>query len=188
MLKIYGRARSRAFRVIWMCCESQIPFEHLATGGELPLPAMEDGGFVLREPSAINLHLAQKYPNRLWPTTLEAQARVLQWSFFVARDVDRLITAVYRHRFGLPREERNAALADDCERRLLELLRVLEAQLGRGDYFGGVRWDLSDFMIASTLYTVYAMKLDLHPLPKLDRWLTRSVQRPAAREAIKRLD
>jgi len=113
---------------------------------------------------------------------------VLQWSFFAAGDAERLITAVYRHRFGLAREERNAAIADDCERRLLGLLRVLEAQLGRGDYFGGVRWDLSDFMIASALYTVYAMKLDLHQLPKLDRWLTRSVQRPAAREAIKRLD
>src|SRR5690348_17113404 len=58
MLKIYGRARSRAFRVIWMCCELQIPFEHLITGGDRPLPTIEDGGFVLREPSAINLYLA----------------------------------------------------------------------------------------------------------------------------------
>lgn len=188
MLKIYGRARSRAFRVIWLCNELQIPFEHVVTGGEKPLPAVDDGGFLLREPSAINLYLAQKYPNRLWPTTLEAQARVLQWSFFMAGDVERSIATLYQHRVGLPRDERNAALADDCERRLLGLMHVLEAQLIRGEYFGGVRWDLSDFMVASPLYTVYAMRLDLHQLPKLDRWLTRSVQRTAAREAIKRLE
>lgn len=187
MLKIYGRARSRAFRVIWMCCELQIPFEHDVIGADRPLPAIDDGGFVLREPSAINLYLAQKYPNRLWPTTVEAQARTLQWSFFLAGEVERLITTLYQHRFALTRDERNAALADDCERRLLGLLHVPEVQLRRSEYFGGVRWDMSDFMVASSLYTVYAMKLDLHQLPKLDRWLTRSAQRPAAREAIKRL-
>ncbi len=188
MLKIYGPARSRAFRAIWLCFELQIPFEHVPAAGNGPFPAIDDNGFLLRESFAINLYLAQKYPNRLWPTTPEAQGRMLQWSFFVAREVERLVTTLHRHRFGLPREERNAALADDCERRLLGSLRLLEEQLSRSDYFGGVRWDLSDFMVASVLYTVYAMRLDLHQLPKLDRWLTRSVQRPGAREAIKRLE
>jgi glutathione S-transferase len=29
MLKIYGPPRSRAFRVIWLCHESNIPYEHV---------------------------------------------------------------------------------------------------------------------------------------------------------------
>ena len=29
MLKLYGQYRSRAFRVVWMCKESDIPFEHV---------------------------------------------------------------------------------------------------------------------------------------------------------------
>ena len=28
MLKLYGQYRSRTFRVVWLCKESDIPFEH----------------------------------------------------------------------------------------------------------------------------------------------------------------
>jgi glutathione S-transferase len=48
---------------------------------------------------------------------------------------------------------------------------------------GGTRWNLADFMVASVLYTVHMMKLDLFRTPRLDTWLTKSVERPAAREA-----
>lgn len=201
MLKIYGHTRSRAFRVVWLCRELDIPFEQVevTTEGDAPgcdeqwyrklspggrVPAIDDDGFVLWEAAAINVYLAQKYHNRLWPTTPEAVGRMLQWSFFVTSEVERPMTTLYRHRFALPREERNAAVAEECERRLLDQLHILERQLSRTDYFGGVRWDMSDFMVASVLYTVYAMKVDLYRVPRLDRWLTRSVQRPAAREAM----
>jgi glutathione S-transferase len=91
--------------------------------------------------------------------------------------------APHQHRVALPRDERNPALADDCERRLYDKLAVLEGQLARTPYFGGRRWDLADFAVASVLYTVFVMKLDLFRLPRLDTWLTESVERPAAREA-----
>ena len=29
MLKIFGQARSRTFRVLWLCEESSIPYEHI---------------------------------------------------------------------------------------------------------------------------------------------------------------
>ena len=29
MLKLYGQYRSRAFRVAWLCKESNIPYEHV---------------------------------------------------------------------------------------------------------------------------------------------------------------
>jgi glutathione S-transferase len=202
MLKIYGRDRSRAFRVTWLCEELKVPFEHvdampegdasgqqgdrsLELNPDASVPAIDDDGFVLWGATAINIYLARKYRTPLWPSTVEAEGRMLQWAFFLASDVEPPLTTLYEHRFGLPRDKRNAALADDCERRLLDKLGVLERQLRRTSYFGGIRWDLSDFVIASPLYTVYAMKLDLHQVPKVDRWLTTSVQRPSAREAIR---
>jgi glutathione S-transferase len=140
---------------------------------------------VLSGAGAIDIYLARKHRTPLWPSTLEAEGRMLQWAFFVTREVDPPLTTLYEHRFGLPRDQRNPALADDCERRLLEKLAVLERQLRLTSYFGGIRWDLADFTVASALYAVYAMKIDLHQVPKVDRWLTQSVQRTAAREAIK---
>lgn len=75
-LKIYGVARSRTFRTLWMAKELGLDYEHLtvdfATGetrtpAHLALnpnghiPVIDDDGFVLWESMAINLYLAKKY-------------------------------------------------------------------------------------------------------------------------------
>ncbi|HEY6863869.1 MAG TPA: glutathione S-transferase family protein, partial [Burkholderiales bacterium] len=145
---------------------------------------IEDDGFVLWEPAAIILYLARRNAARLWPSTVHGEGRMLQWAFFTATQIEPPMNTLHEHRVRLPERERNAAIADNCQRRLLEKLGVLEVQLAATPYFGGVRWDLSDFIVASALYAIYEMKLDLVQVPKVDRWLTRSVQRPAAREAI----
>jgi len=200
MLKIYGQIRSRAFRVVWLCKESRIPYEHVdvTTGGDAPgcredwyrrlnpnarVPAIDDDGFVMWESAAINIYLARKYASPLWPGTVEGEGRALQWAFFTANDVEPPMITLYQHRVALPGHARNAALVDDCERRLFEKLGVLEDQLARTAYFGGKRWDLADFAVASVLYTVFMMKLDLYRLPRLGTWLTESIERPGAREA-----
>jgi glutathione S-transferase len=185
-----------------LCMESKIAYEHVhvGTSGDAPgcredwyrrlnpaarVPTIDDGGFVMWESAAINLYLAQKYASPLYPGTVQGVGRALQWAFYVANDVEPPMTTLYQHRVALPRHERNLAVADDCERRLRDRLLVLEDQLARTAYFGGSRWDLADFMVASVLDTVFAMKLDLRRSPRLETWLAESVERPAAREARK---
>jgi glutathione S-transferase len=202
MLKIYGLYRSRTFRVIWLCKESAIPYEHVnvTIHGDNPtckedwfrklnpsarVPTIDDDGVVLSESSAINLYLAKKYASPLYPRTPAGEARMLQWAFYICNDVEQPMVTVYQHRLTLPAEKRNPALADECARVLDTKLAVLEGELGNAPFFGGKQWDMSDFMIASVLYTVSAMKYDLSKFPKLDAWLKASVERPAAKEARK---
>ena len=102
MLKIYGVANSRAFRVIWLANEIGVPYEHipLSFSGDRPeckqawyvelnpnarVPTIEDNGFVLWESAAINLYLAEKYGSPLFPVTPEAKGRMLQWAFYIAK-------------------------------------------------------------------------------------------------------
>src|ERR1700746_3038292 len=96
-LKIYGVARSRAFRTLWMAKELGLDYEHIkvdfATGETRTLahlalnpnghiPVIDEDGFVLWESMAINLYLAKKHSlGRLYPSRLEDEARVWQWSF-----------------------------------------------------------------------------------------------------------
>ena len=91
-LKIYGVARSRAFRTLWMAKELGLDYEHVkvdfATGetrtpAHLALnpngqvPVIDDNGFVLWESMAINLNLAKKYGvGTLYPTRLEVPPEV----------------------------------------------------------------------------------------------------------------
>ena len=82
MLKIFGAPHSRAFRVIWLANEIDIPYEHIPVTFSVPnaqckepwylalnpnglVPAIDDRGFVMWETAAINLYLAETYKNPL---------------------------------------------------------------------------------------------------------------------------
>src|SRR5262245_1334205 len=104
-LKIYGTARTRALRALWIAKELGLDYEHVPgeigeAGARKPdylainpngrLPAIDDGGFVLWESLAITLYLAKKHSTgALYPATLEGEARAWQWSLWAVQEVDR---------------------------------------------------------------------------------------------------
>jgi glutathione S-transferase len=202
MLKIYGQPRSRAFRVLWLAKEANIPYEHIPVSitADKPeckepwyvelnpnarVPTIDDDGFVLWESAAINLYLAEKYKSPLFPTTAQGRGRMLQWAFYIANDVEPPMIAMFQNRVLFPPEKRNAALADASESQMVARLGTLEEHLSKNKYFGGDKWDMADFMVASVVYTLAAIKYDLSKFPKLQAWLMASIERPAAKEARK---
>ncbi len=202
MLKIYGQARSRAFRVIWLCKESGIAYEHIpvsihvdnaqakedwyrALNPNARIPTIDDDGFVMWESSAINLYLAEKYASPLYPGTAAGRGRMLQWAFFIANDVEGPMIMVFQNRFAFPPEKRVAALADEGEKKMLPKLAVIEQALAANGYLGLDRWDMTDFIASSVMYSLIGMKYDLSAFPNVAAWLQTSVSRPAAVEAIK---
>ena len=137
-LKIYGVARTRAFRALWIAEELKLAYEHVPieigeTGARRPeflalnpngrLPLIVDGDFVLPESLAITLYLAKKYAHgALYPAALEDEARVWQWSFWAVAEVDRGVNIWSLHAVRLPPDDRDAALRN-------EALAVLAASL-----------------------------------------------------------
>ena len=117
--------------------------------------------------------------------TVQGEGRAFQWGFFMHNDVEPPMLQVFHNRVQLPPEKRNPALADEGEARLQPKLAVLEGALTDAPYFGGDRWDMSDFMVASMAYTMSAMKLDLSKYPRFEAWLAASQERPAFKEAFK---
>ena len=202
MLKIYGQPRSRAFRVIWLAKEAGIPYEHIPVSitADKPeckepwyvelnpnarVPTIDDDGFVMWESAAINLYLAEKYKCAMFPTTPHGRGRMLQWAFFIANDVEPPMITMFQHRSLFPPEKRVAAMGDAAEAQLVGKLRVLEGHLAKNKFFGGDKWDMADFMVASVTYTLASIKYDLSKYPAFDAWLKASIERPAAREARK---
>ena len=202
MLKIYGQPRSRAFRVLWMAKEAGIAYEHIPVSimvenaqckeqwfvdlnPNARVPAIDDDGFVMWESAAINLYLAEKYKSALFPATPQGRGRMLQWAFFTANDVEPPMITMFQNRVLFPPEKRNAALGDAAEAQLLGKLAILEHHLSKHAFFGGDTWDMADFMVASVVYTLTAIKYDLAKFPKLSAWLMASIERPAAKEARK---
>ena len=115
-LRIFGVARTRAFRALWIAKELDLDYEHipieigpagarkaeyLAINPNGRLPAIDDGGFVLWESLAITLYLAKKH-GRLYPATLEGEAKAWQWSLWSVQEVDRGVNIWSLHAVRLP--------------------------------------------------------------------------------------
>jgi glutathione S-transferase len=201
MLKLYGQYRSRAFRVAWMCKESDIPYQHVnvtvnvegatckepwyvALNPNARVPTIDDDGFVMWESGAINFYLAEKYRSPLWPADMKGKGRAYQWAFFIANDVEPHMITAMQHRMILPPERRDPSVAEAADARLQPRLRVLDDHLSKNRFFGVERWDLADFMVASVCFSFTVMKYDLSRYPRFQEWLMASIERPKAKEAI----
>ena len=51
------------------------------------------------ESAAISLYLAEKYRSPLWPKDAAGKARVLQWAFYVANDVEPPMILLLQHHY-----------------------------------------------------------------------------------------
>jgi len=202
VLKIYGQARSRAFRVMWLCKESNIPFEHVPVTIHVPnaqakedwylklnpnarIPTIDDDGFIMWESGAINLYLARKYKSPLWPATSQGEGRALQWGFFIANDFEKPMVTLFQQTVMVPADKRDPAISKAAEADMVSKLQTLENYLGEHTYFGIDRWDMADYMVASVAFTLTGMKYDLARFPKFAAWLKASMERPGCQEAIK---
>src|SRR5246127_5006159 len=144
-LRIYGIARTRAFRALWVAKELGLDYEHFPieigdAGARTPeflainpngrLPVIVDGDFVLFESLAITLYLAKKYAlGTLYPATLEGEAKAWQWSFWAIAEVDRGVNIWSLHAVRLPPQERDAALREEALKVIASPFRVLDAAL-----------------------------------------------------------
>ena len=197
-LRIYGIARTRAFRALWIAKELGLDYEHvpieigeagarkaeyLAVNPNGRLPAIEDDGFVLWESLAITLYLAKKYGNgTLYPATLEAEAKAWQWSFWAIAEVDRGVNIWSLHAVRLPAGERNAALREEALRVIAKPFKILDAALATQPYLLGNDFTVADLNVAAVISR--AVDMDLTHVPHLKAWLSRCLERPAARAAL----
>ena len=199
-LKIYGVARSRTFRILWMAGELGIPYEHIkidfAGGGTLRpeylainpnghVPAIDDDGFRAWESMAIDLYLAKKYgggSSSLYAQRLEDEARVWQWSFWGMTEVERPALTALLSRIG-PEDRRDAAAADEAERALAAPLKVLDAAVTDETYLFGDRFTVADLNVASILTWARQARVDLAVFPRAEAWLRLCHDRPVAQTA-----
>jgi glutathione S-transferase len=197
-LKIYGVARTRAFRALWIAEELGLDYQHapveigdggarssefLALNPNGRLPFIADGDFVLTESLAITLYLAKKYSiGALYPAAREDEARAWQWSFWAIAEVDRGVNIWSLHAVRLPPGERDAALRDEALAVLAAPFAVLDAAVGNNAYLLGPDFTVADLNVAAVISR--AVDMDLGAWPHLKDWLHRCLDRPAARKAL----
>lgn len=196
MLRIYGSAKSRAVRVIWMAGELGLDYDHRDWLPRSPetatpefralnpngrVPTIDDDGFVLYESMAINLYLAKKHRSPLYPADARGEALALQWSLWETDRLDRQIVIYMRHTGALPEAERKPALAEAAWKEVVPAFDVLEGALTKSKYLLGGEFTVADLNVAAALFR--ALSMDLARWPRIDAWLQACWARPAAKRA-----
>jgi glutathione S-transferase len=196
-LRIYGIARTRAFRALWIAMELAIDYEHvpleigeagarkaeyLAVNPNGRLPAIDDDGFVLWESLAITLYLAKKHSTgRLYPADLRDEAKTWQWSLWALNEVDRGVNIWSLHAVRLPPADRDPQKLAEALKVIDKPFRVLDEALAERPYLIGDEFTVADLNVAAVISR--AIDMDLSATPRLGAWLRRCLERPAALEA-----
>jgi glutathione S-transferase len=195
-LKIYGGAKNRGRRCLWLAAELGLDIEvvdvdlnagqhntpaFLEVNPNGQVPVLDDDGLILFESLAINLYLAKKYGGPLTAASLKEDALITQWSFWAAKEVEDVLITILVNRMMLPEPDRNPAAADAAERQLQKPLAVLEAALNRYDYLVGNRFTVADLNVSIVMSLINRLSLDIARFPKVRAWLDACLNRPAAK-------
>ena len=196
MLRIYGAAKSRGLRTLWMVGELGLQYDHKdylprsaetrtpeyrALNANGRVPTIDDDGFILSESMAINFYLAKKHRSPLYPSDPKHEALALQWSLWETDRLDRQLVNYVRHTKELPEAERKREVADAMWQEVRESFDVLEIALTKAQWLAGTTFSVGDLNVAGALYR--ALSLDLSKWPHLQAWLNRCWERPAAKRA-----
>ncbi len=137
------------------------------------VPALEDGGRVIWETTAITTHLALRAGSALWPSEPERQVEVLRWFSWAADHFNRAGGTLYfehliKQRFGLgaPDPESIAAAQADFRRHA----KILEAHLDGRTWLLGEAPTLADLHVAAVLPYAAEAHIPLREFPRVARW------------------
>ncbi len=198
-LRIYGIARTRAFRALWMAKELGLDYEHLPieigdAGARTPeflainpngrLPVIVDDGFVLFESLAITLYLAKKHSTgTLYPGTLEGEAQSMAMEPVGGhRGRSRRQHLVAARRPPAGSRARRAKARRGAQGAGRAVSRCSTPRVGKQPYLLGGEFTVADLNVAAVISR--AVDMDLSAVPNLKAWLMRCLERPAARAAL----
>ena len=199
MMKLYGTPPTRALRVIWLLNElgleyELVPVDLLQGEGRRPgflslnpagkVPVLVDGNLVITESAAIQLYLAEKYPQAGFiPEAVEERAQMYRWIFFLVTEIEPPLWRIARHTFIYPDEKRLPQDVDLARQECVEMVAVLERHMEAREFMVGDRLSVADFNAAYTLDWANEEKL-LDGAPRLREYLATMYARPTAPPTI----
>jgi glutathione S-transferase len=205
MIRLYGVARSRASRNIWLMKEIGLAFEHvpviqayrladpdaagapthtrspsfLAVNPNGRIPALVDDGFVIHESLAINLYLARKHGGDLGPRDIAEDSLMTMWSIWAMTEVEPYAIDILYNRVSKPPAERDESRAQACVAALAAPFAVLEQALAKDGHPVGGRFTALDVNLAEVFRYAQAAPDLFTPAPRVKAWLAACQARPA---------
>ena len=195
MIKVYGTAKSRAARVLWVLEELGVPYEHvnagprsaevLAVNPSGKVPVLEVDGAVITDSTAIMQFLADRHGGLTFAAGTVERARQDAHLHFLLDEMDAILWTAARHSFILPEDKRCPEVKDSLKWEYARSLERLAERLGDGPFLMGEVMTVADILAAHCLIWGIGAKF---PAPEgaLADYLARMRARPAFQRAMAR--
>lgn len=194
-MRIYGTPPTRVLRALWLLEElgvdyETVPMDPFSDESRAPafralnptgkVPVLVDGDVVLTESSAIQLYLAEKFPQAgLIPGDIAERAQMYRWIFFLVTEIEQPLWRIARNTAIYPEDVRIPADIERAAQECRAMAAVLERHMQGREFLVGERLSVADLNAAYTLdWAREAGMLD--DAPVLRAYVERLYARPTA--------
>jgi glutathione S-transferase len=204
MLKILGRnTSSNVQKVLWACEEMGIAYdredyglhfggndtaEYKAMNPNGLVPTIIDDGFVLWESNSICRYLAAKHDKpggTVLPDSAQDRASAERWMDWQLTTAQPNFGPLFLLLTRRPEAERTPEAIAEVTQKAANMLKTVDAQLGKTEYLACDRFSLGDIPLGIITYRWFAFDNIKRPdLPNLKRWYNALTKRPAYKKHI----
>ena len=170
MYKVYGKAQSRAFRVIWMLEEIGQPYEIIEAGPHSPevlavnpagkIPILQDGDAMIRDSTAILTYLADKHGQLTYPAGTIERAQQDSMTHAILDELDAVLWAAARHVFILPEDKRVPGIGDSMKWEFSRNLKDIASRV-QGPFVMGDKITIADIILTHCLNWAFGAKFPI---------------------------
>lgn len=161
MYKVIGTPQTRAFRVIWMLEELELPYELVpapprsegvvAFNPSGKVPVLIDNGTPITNSTAIIQYLADKHGQLTHPAGTLERARQDSLTQFLLDEYDAVLWTAARHTFVLPKELRVSGIKDTLRWEFQRSQEILKQRVGDGPFLMGEAMTVPDIILTHCL-------------------------------------
>ncbi|MES2685408.1 MAG: glutathione S-transferase [Pseudomonadota bacterium] len=187
MLKIWGRMSSiNVKKVVWTAQELALDIQRTEAGGLFGLvktpeymalnpnslvPVIEDEDYVLWESNVIVRYLAAKHsPGDMYPTDLRERFDAERWMDWQQTTLNPASRPGFWQLVRTPPEQRDAAVIEESNAVVEELMAVLDAHLAQRSFMVGERFTVADIPIACEIHRWFGLPQQRQSRPHIERW------------------
>ncbi len=193
MLTLIGSSRSRAFRVLWLLEELQVPYElieifphepkalELNPSGKIPI--LQTEGQIITDSLAICNFLADRHKKFTFKPGTTERARQDSVSLLAANDMEAPLWLHRKHTFNLPQKQRVPQILLACKKDFSQELKTFETRLGDNAYVMGDTFTIADIITMFVLAWAKLIEFEMGS-GKARHYMENLKQRPAYQRAV----
>jgi len=192
MLELIGNPNSRAFRVLWLLEELELPYKMRNLSPRDPevftlnpsgkIPALLDGDNCIIDSAAICQYLADKHQKFTFDAGTIDRAKQDSFTFFALDDMEIPLWTYTKNTFALPKIQQVPQILPQCKTEFFKALKIFETRLADKQYVMGTSFTIPDIFLAHCLTWAKSIGYEI-PKGAANDYLQRVRSRPAYKRA-----